>query len=115
MCGFVGKVNFEKNNLIHKSEILEMTNCLFHRGPDSGDTYIQNNIGMGFRRLSIIDLENGNQPMKSNDKNIIITFNGEIYNFKNLKQKLLSKGYNFNTNSDTEVIINLYIELPIEL
>ena len=110
MCGFVGKVNFEKNNLIHKSEILEMTNCLFHRGPDSGDTYIQNNIGMGFRRLSIIDLENGNQPMKSNDKNIIITFNGEIYNFKNLKQKLLSKGYNFNTNSDTEVIINLYIE-----
>ena len=110
MCGITGKINFDKNKCIDIFELKRMTNSIIHRGPDDEGLFIDGNVGLGFRRLSIIDLKYGHQPMSDTNCNFWITFNGEIYNFKELKNNLLKKGYTFNTNTDTEVIINLYIE-----
>lgn len=87
-----------------------MTDTLYHRGPDDEGFYIKNNIGLGHRRLSIIDLSTGNQPMYNDDQRIVIVFNGEIYNYIELKEELIRLGYNFSTSSDTEVIIKAYEE-----
>ena len=89
-----------------------MNNLIFHRGPDSYGEFIFNennfSIAMAMRRLSIIDLHSGNQPMYSDDQSIVIVFNGEIYNFQILKEALVTQGIVFKTNSDTEVILRLY-------
>ena len=86
-----------------------MNNKIIHRGPDSTGEYINSGkkykVAMGMRRLSIIDLKNGSQPIFSDDKSKIIVFNGEIYNFKKLKKELIDKGYTFRTNSDARVIL----------
>lgn len=109
MCGINGVVSKKKYN---QQAIEKMNNKIIHRGPDEDGTYHEINdchsISMGMRRLSIIDLSTGTQPIYSEDRQIIIVFNGEIYNYKELKQNLLSKGVKFNTNSDTEVILKLY-------
>ncbi len=107
MCGFVGYVNKEKNK---KDTIKEMTDLIAHRGPDSDGYYIDDTIAMGFRRLSIIDLNNGSQPIYNEDKSKVIIFNGEIYNFKDIKEDLVKKGHEFSTNTDTEVILHGYEE-----
>ena len=107
MCGFVGYINKGKNK---EKIIKEMNKMIVHRGPDDEDYYIDENIAMGFRRLSIIDLNHGKQPMYNEDKTMVITFNGEIYNFKELKEDLVKKGHKFSNNSDTEVIIHGYEE-----
>ncbi|MES2588762.1 MAG: asparagine synthase (glutamine-hydrolyzing) [Bacteroidota bacterium] len=115
MCGISGYVDYGSNI---SSEILEkMTNIMSHRGPDGFDTYIHTSdsfcIGLGHRRLSIIELsDGGKQPMHFN--NISITFNGEIYNFKEIKQELIELGHQFNSNSDTEVILHAYKEWGIK-
>ena len=107
MCGFVGYVNKEKD----KTKIIkEMSDLIAHRGPDSDGYYTDENIALGFRRLSIIDLNNGTQPIYNNDKSKVIIFNGEIYNYKELREELINKGYNFKTNTDTEVILHGYEE-----
>jgi len=85
-----------------------MCDIISHRGPDDHGDFTHDNIGLGHRRLSIIDLASGHQPMASSDKRITVVFNGEIYNYLDLKKTLQSKGVSFNTNSDTEVIIELY-------
>ena len=116
MCGINGSISLNnsfdsnsQNNI--KSKINRMNDLILHRGPDSDGIYYKNPICFGFRRLSIIDLsDHANQPMLSNDGEIVIVFNGEIYNYIELKKELINKGYKFNTNSDTEVIINSYIE-----
>ena len=105
MCGFAGYINKKEKN---KETIKKMTDAIIHRGPDDEGYYNDENISMGFRRLSIIDLKNGNQPMIYD--NYVITFNGEIYNFKDIKKKLIEKGHTFKTNSDTEVLLHGYIE-----
>ena len=87
-----------------------MTDVIYHRGPDDEGHYLNNNVGLGFRRLSIIDLHTGHQPLANFDNNIWITFNGEVYNFKEERAALEKKGYKFRTNTDTEVIVNLYQE-----
>jgi len=110
MCGIAGILNFDVNNNIDPNLLKEMTNLIIHRGPDSEGFYVNKNIGMGFRRLSIIDLNTGDQPISDSTENVTITFNGEIYNFLELKKKLISKGYSFKTTTDTEVILNLYKE-----
>ncbi|NVO02099.1 MAG: asparagine synthase (glutamine-hydrolyzing) [Bacteroidetes bacterium] len=110
MCGIVGKINFDKNKKIDGLELKRMTDSLIHRGPDDEGQYIDGNVGLGFRRLSIIDLKSGHQPLSDITNNYWITFNGEIYNFLELKIELVKKGYKFRTNSDTEVIVNLFIE-----
>ena len=112
MCGFVGFVDKEKNK---KRIIKDMTNIIKHRGPDSDGYYIDSNVALGFRRLSIIDLEGGTQPIIDDTNNYIIVFNGEIYNYLDIKKELLAKKYKFNTKCDTEVILNGYIEYGIDI
>ena len=107
MCGIVGFVSKEKSK---KQTLIKMMDRIAHRGPDGYGTYIHKDVALGHRRLSIIDLENGKQPMHSSDDKYIIVFNGEIYNYKALKKELEVKGYKFNTASDTEVLLNMYID-----
>ena len=110
MCGITGKIYFDRNHKVELAELKRMTNSIIHRGPDDEGHYINGNVGLGFRRLSIIDLKTGHQPLSNSDSSIWITFNGEIYNFKELKADLEKRGYRFKTNTDTEVIVNLYEE-----
>ena len=90
--------------------LTNMMNRIIHRGPDGGGQYIDSGIAMGFRRLSIIDLKGGDQPMATADGSRIITFNGEIYNYRELREDLRIKGHTFRTNSDTEVLLHGYTE-----
>lgn len=109
MCGFVGFV--DKNKKENKDAIIKkMADVIVHRGPDSEGYYTDNNIALGFRRLSIIDLGHGNQPIFNKKKDKVILFNGEIYNYKDIKEDLIKKGYKFKTKSDTEVILLGYEE-----
>lgn len=110
MCGITGLTYFDLKKKINANHLKKMTDLITHRGPDSEGFYIHGNIGMGFRRLSIIDLNTGDQPISDTSGNVTITFNGEIYNYLELKKTLASKGYSFRTNTDTEVIVNLYLE-----
>ena len=107
MCGFVGFVDKSKNK---KKIIKDMADIIKHRGPDSDGYYVNDDVALGFRRLSIIDLSGGTQPIYSKDKSKVIVFNGEIYNYKEIKEKLLKKGYVFSTKTDTEVILHGYEE-----
>lgn len=114
MCGICGKINFDKNERVDISLINRMADSMAHRGPDDSGYYISNNVGLGFRRLSIIDLISGNQPISNEDNSIIIVFNGEIYNYREQRKILLEKGHKFKTNSDTEVILHLYEEYGVD-
>lgn len=107
MCGFVGFCDDSKNK---KKIIRDMADIIKHRGPDSDGYYVDNNIALGFRRLSIIDLDKGSQPIFNEDKDKVIVFNGEIYNYKEIREELKSKGHKFTTNTDTEVILHGYEE-----
>lgn len=110
MCGITGKIFFDKEKEVSLNELKRMTDVIQHRGPDDEGFFLDNNIGLGFRRLSIIDLKSGHQPLCDNSKRYWITFNGEVYNFQELRTSLQKKGYFFRTNTDTEVIVNLYAE-----
>ncbi|MGM9882477.1 MAG: asparagine synthase (glutamine-hydrolyzing) [Bacilli bacterium] len=112
MCGIVGFVDKSKNK---KKTIKAMADLIKHRGPDSDGYYVDKNIALGFRRLSIIDLEGGNQPIYNEDKTKLVFMNGEIYNYKDLKEDLISKGHTFSTNADTEVLLHGYEEYKEEL
>ena len=109
MCGICGIYNFDYLKVLDK-DIHLMNEEMHLRGPDDSGIYTRNNIGIGMKRLSIIDIDNGHQPMLSNDGEVILVFNGEIYNFIELRNDLISKGYQFLTSSDTEVIIIMYKE-----
>jgi len=108
MCGIVGLIR--NNFAIEKVELEKMNNTQVHRGPDGEGYYIDNNIGFAHRRLSIIDIESGQQPMSTNNNNYWITYNGELYNYLELKSELESKGHQFATKSDTEVVLYAYKE-----
>ncbi len=110
MCGIAGKIYFDKERKVSLEELKVMTNVIQHRGPDDEGHLLLGNVGLGFRRLSIIDLKAGHQPLSDNSERYWITFNGEIYNFQELREMLRKKGYIFRTCSDTEVIVNLYAE-----
>lgn len=107
MCGFVGFVDKTKDK---DKTIKRMADLIKHRGPDSDGYYTDDDIALGFRRLSIIDLEGGTQPIYNEEKDKLIFFNGEIYNYKYLKEDLIEKGHKFSTNTDTEVILHGYEE-----
>lgn len=109
MCGICGIYHFDRR-LIDEEILRKMNHTLIHRGPDGEGYYIDKNIGLGHRRLSIIDLERGKQPMGNEDGSVQVVFNGEIYNFLELKRDLEAKGYRFRTRSDTETIIYGYEE-----
>jgi asparagine synthase (glutamine-hydrolysing) len=113
MCGIAGIIYLDKGNIVDVSTIRNMTNSIYHRGPDDEGFYINHNVGLGFRRLSIIDLNTGHQPLSNIDNTIHIIFNGEIYNYKEQREILKNKGYVFKTSTDTEVIVNLYAEYGV--
>lgn len=109
MCGIVGKINFERDCPVTPEEIARMAVVLAHRGPDGQGLWIDGNVGLGHRRLSIIDLSSAaTQPMCNEDSSVWITFNGEIYNFSELRVELERQGHIFRSYSDTEVIVHAY-------
>ncbi|OKY26710.1 XrtA/PEP-CTERM system amidotransferase [Thalassotalea sp. PP2-459] len=110
MCGITGYLKLDKQAQVDDALLAKMNQAQFHRGPDEGDQYVDEYVGLAHRRLSIIDLSSGQQPMKSNCGDYVIVFNGEVYNFLEIRAQLISLGYTFNTHSDTEVILNAYIE-----
>lgn len=111
MCGICGKLNFDRNARIDPALIPAMLDSIRHRGPDDEGTYSDRYVALGHRRLSIIDLKTGRQPLSNEDGTVWIVFNGEIYNFQELREFLLSKGHIFKTKTDTETIVHLYEEL----
>lgn len=108
MCGICGQYNFKNETPIVRETIDRMTRTMIHRGPDDEGYYLSGPLGFGFRRLSIIDLEGGHQPMSDQEESVRVVFNGEIYNFIELRNELKGLGYVFRTQSDTEVIIHGY-------
>lgn len=108
MCGICGQYNFRNQAPVQHADLEAMTRSITHRGPDDEGYFIAGPLGFGFRRLSIIDLAGGHQPMSDQEESVWVVFNGEIYNFLELKRELQSFGHVFRTNSDTEVIIHGY-------
>jgi asparagine synthase (glutamine-hydrolysing) len=114
MCGICGKLNFEQGASVDPAAIRAMLDTIRHRGPDDEGVYTERQVGLGIRRLAIIDLNTGHQPLSNEDETVWIVFNGEIYNYLELRTFLLSKGHIFKTHSDTEVIVHLYEEFGTE-
>jgi asparagine synthase (glutamine-hydrolysing) len=110
MCGITGIIQPYNHEPIDQDILKSMTNTLVHRGPDDEGYFFDRNVGLGHRRLSIIDIRHGHQPMANEDETVWIVFNGQIYNYLELRQGLVAKGHTLRTNSDTEVIIHLYEE-----
>jgi asparagine synthase (glutamine-hydrolysing) len=115
MCGIYGIADFRGSVPQSHELIARMAEVLVHRGPDDGGVYSGNNIALGMRRLSIIDLEGGHQPIANEDETIWVVCNGEIYNFKDLRAELEVRGHRFRSRSDTEVIVHLYEEEGVNL
>lgn len=111
MCGICGRLNFDSERPVGAPLLRRMTNALSHRGPDGDGIFINGPVGLGHRRLKIIDLtENGRQPMPNEDGTIWITFNGEVYNFPDLRERLIRRGHRFRSKTDTETVLHLYEE-----
>ena len=108
MCGICGQFNFRNQASVRRADLEAMTRSIIHRGPDDEGYFMAGQLGLGFRRLSIIDLAGGHQPMSDQEESVWVVFNGEIYNFPEIKRELQSRGHVFRTNSDTEVIIHGY-------
>lgn len=114
MCGIVGIAPFNQSAAATQDELTRMCNAILHRGPDSDGTGIRSGVGLGMRRLSIIDVQGGKQPIANEDDTVRVVFNGEIYNYQELRADLRRKGHVFSTNSDTEVIVHAYEEYGLE-
>jgi asparagine synthase (glutamine-hydrolysing) len=111
MCGIAGKIYFDTERKVTRQELHAMASVIAHRGPDGEGIWTEQNVGLAHRRLAIIDLStSANQPMCNEDGSVWITFNGEIYNFGELRNELEGQGHIFRTHSDTEVIIHAYEE-----
>src|SRR3954463_2186639 len=109
MCGIVGLLSCN-DKPIYEEELRRMCASIVHRGPDDEGVYVGDGVGLAMRRLSIIDLSTGHQPVRNEDGSVWVVFNGEIYNFKDLKRDLERSGHSFYTSTDTEVIVHLYEE-----
>ncbi len=110
MCGICGYIHLDRSKDASENILRGMTDTLVHRGPDDAGYYLDSGVALGHRRLSIIDLETGHQPISNEDKSVIIAYNGEVYNFPELKEELSGKGRRFFTHSDTEVVLRSYEE-----
>ncbi|MFN7135062.1 MAG: asparagine synthetase B family protein, partial [Myxococcales bacterium] len=106
MCGIVGRVNAAREQAIDRPALIEATRIIAHRGPDGEGFYVKDHVGFGHRRLSIVDLAGGAQPMTNEDRSVWVVFNGEIYNHAILRAELQAKGHTFVTRSDTEVLVH---------
>src|ERR1051325_797405 len=109
MCGIAGIVSLE-DQLVFEQEVRDMCASIVHRGPDDEGYYFSPGVGLGMRRLSIIDLASGRQPVHNEDGTVWVVFNGEIYNYRDLRRDLLARGHRFYTHTDTETIVHLYEE-----
>src|ERR687897_2065508 len=107
MCGIACKAGPVP---ISEPEILRMCDAIAHRGPDDWGTFIEDGLGLGMRRLSIVDLAGGHQPLTNEDGTVVVIFNGELYNYPKLYAELVAKGHRFSTRTDTEVLVHLYEE-----
>lgn len=114
MCGLAGYICLYDNAPADEEIVVKMANTIIHRGPDSCGYFVEANIGIGFRRLSIIDLEGGSQPIYNEDRSIVLVCNGEIYNYRELREALVKKGHTFRTQTDVEVLVHLYEEYETE-
>ena len=115
MCGILGFINIDRTQPADEQTARAMAAAIIHRGPDDEGFYFKDNVALGMRRLSIIDLATGHQPISNEDGSVRVVFNGEIYNFQELRQRLLARGHQFSTHSDTEVIVHLYEDHGDEL
>jgi len=115
MCGVCGFVHWNSSQQASGETLQRMTDAIEHRGPDGEGFYVRNNVALGNRRLAIIDLEGGAQPMSSPDGNLVITFNGEIYNYIEVREELRLLGHRFRTESDTEVLLRAYEEWGLDM
>jgi len=111
MCGIFGLLGKDRERLASASVLEDMARAIVHRGPDGGGFHVDGAFGMGMRRLSIIDLQTGDQPLANEDGTVWVVFNGEIYNYRELRGELAARGHRFLTASDTEVIVHLYEEI----
>lgn len=114
MCGICGEVGNSYGYTVEPALITRMMDSLVHRGPDEEGSYVHEMVGLGHRRLSIIDIKTGRQPIANEDNSIFVVLNGEIYNFQVLREELKHKGHIFQSNSDTEVIVHLYEEYGVD-
>jgi len=114
MCGICGILHYDREAKADNDEVRRMNEAIIHRGPDEDGFYINGRVGMAMRRLSIIDLTSGQQPIGNEDGTIWIVYNGEIYNFPELRRDLESKGHHFRTNSDTEAVVHAYEEYGVD-
>src|SRR6266571_183185 len=110
MCGIFGALATDSTRPADLQALRRMGEVLAHRGPDGGGLHTDRGLGIGMRRLSIIDLKTGDQPLANEDGSVWVVFNGEIYNYRELTAELLTKGHRFSTASDTEVLVHLYEE-----
>jgi len=110
MCGLAGYIDLRNEGRVEERILHKMTDAILHRGPDSGGFVVTQDAGIGFRRLSIIDLQTGNQPLLNEDESLVLTCNGEIYNYPALRRELLQRGHAFRTKTDVEVLIHQYEE-----
>jgi asparagine synthase (glutamine-hydrolysing) len=115
MCGVSGVYSKDIQQAVEPSVITMMANELIHRGPDDSACYVNGHVGLGFRRLSIVDVLHGRQPFVNNEKSVTLICNGEIYNYRELRSELEARGCRFNTNCDVEVILHLYCEYGVEM
>src|ERR1041385_926228 len=113
MCGIVGVVDL-LGRLVDPSWIDSMNDLIVHRGPDDSGSYVRGSVGLGMRRLSIIDVAGGHQPVCNEDKSVWVVFNGEIYNHLELRESLEKAGHRFYTNSDTETLVHLYEQYGVD-
>jgi asparagine synthase (glutamine-hydrolysing) len=110
MCGIAGLIGTEQGYIADANEVHRMCQTIVHRGPDDEGIFAEGRAGLGMRRLSIIDLSSGHQPIHNENRDIWVVFNGEIYNFQALRRRLEDRGHRFYTNTDTEVIVHAYEE-----
>jgi asparagine synthase (glutamine-hydrolysing) len=110
MCGIAGILELRKEARVNPAELRRMCDVMSHRGPDDEGFHTDSRLGIGMRRLSIVDLATGDQPLSNEDGSIWIVFNGEIYNHLALREQLITRGHSYRTHSDTETIVHLYEE-----
>jgi len=110
MCGITGIVDLRERRPIDEERVRAMNAAISHRGPDGDGFHFEPGVGFGHRRLSIIDLEGGRQPLYNEDETVVVTYNGEIFNFQEVEAELLARGHRFRTRCDTEVIVHAWEE-----
>ena len=106
MCGIVGIFDTQGKREIDRRILNELNQTQTHRGPDEGELYLEPGVGFGHRRLSIMDVSSGQQPLFNEDGSVVVIFNGEIYNYQELAKELVARGHQFRTHCDTEVIVH---------